>query len=92
VCDNLGRDKDRKVSELLGNDVLEAPDKTVNILDAQKATWSYGTIGFGVDLARTVWPEQEFLFSSQQKPVIETQGHQKYFIPAPSRLPDDRWM
>jgi hypothetical protein len=86
VCDNLGRDKDRKVSDLLGDDVLEAPDKTVNILDAQKSTWSYGTIGFGVDLARTVWPEQEFLFSSQQKPLIEAQGQAIYDLGPPNRV------
>lgn len=66
---------------------MEAPDKTVNILDAQKATWSYGTIGVGVDLARTVWPEQEFLFSSQQKSLIEAEGRATHELGPPNRVP-----
>jgi hypothetical protein len=87
VCDNTGRGKDRKVSELLGNDVLKAPDKTVNILEAQKATWSYGTIGVGGDLARTVWPEQKFIFFSQQKRLIEAEGSALHELGPPNRVP-----
>jgi hypothetical protein len=86
VCDNPGRGKDRKVSDLVGNDVLEAPDKNVNMLEARKATWSYGTIGVGTDLARTVWPEQTFLFSSQQKPLLEAEGLALHDLGPPNRV------
>jgi hypothetical protein len=89
VCDNLGRNKDSKSSELLGNDVLEAPDKTVSVSDSPKATWSYGTMGFGVDLARTVWPEQDFRFHSQQKPLTEVQGQALHDLGPPNRVAKD---
>ena len=86
MCD-IGRDKDRKASFLLKKDVVEAPDKTVRFSDAQKVTWSYGTIGCGVELARTVWPEHEFLFSSQQKSVLETEGQAVHDLGPPNRVP-----
>ena len=67
---------------------MEAPDKTIHLLDAQKASWSYGMIGVGADLARTVWPKQdEFLFSSQQRPLMEAEGFATYELGPPNRVP-----
>jgi hypothetical protein len=88
VCDNYGRVKDRKASNFLGEDVLEAPDnKKMHIEDARKSSWSYGTIGVGMDLAHTVWPEQEFRFSSQQKPLGTTEKTAAKALGPPNRVP-----
>jgi hypothetical protein len=43
VSGNNGRRKDREFSELLGEDVLETPDK--NVENKRKTNWTYGTIG-----------------------------------------------
>jgi hypothetical protein len=86
VRDN-GRGKDSEVSNSLGDDVLEAPDKVMHLLDAQKACWSYGTVGAGADLARTVWPKQQFLFSSQQRSLVEAEGFAAHELVPPNRVP-----
>jgi hypothetical protein len=57
------------------------------MLDVRKASWSYGTIGVGVDLARTVWPKQEFLFSSQQRSLVEAEGFATHELGPPNRAP-----
>ena len=87
ACDTPGRGKGRKVSDLLGEDVLEAPSKTVHFSEAQKASWTYGTMGAGADLARTVWPEQELVFSSQQKSLLEAEGTTTHELGPPNRVP-----
>ena len=85
VCDD-GRGTDREVSELLGDDVLQAPAKPIYLDGQTTASWSYGTIGVGVDLARTVWPKQKFTFSSQVRPLVEAESSASYELGPPDRV------
>jgi hypothetical protein len=46
-----------------------------------------GLFGVGKDLAHTVWPEQEFRFSSQQKPLETTEKTAAKELGPPNRVP-----
>ena len=84
-CDN-GRRTHREVSKLPRDNVLQAPVKLI-YLDPQKATsWSYGTIGVRVDLANNIWSKQEFIFSSQVRPLIVDEHFASPELGSPNRV------
>jgi hypothetical protein len=72
VCSTLSRErhKDRKGSvetrKLVQSDVIEAPSRRIE-LQHDRIAWSYGTVGTGLDLMGTLWPEDNHKFSCQQR-------------------------
>ena len=61
-------------------------------MDAQKAaSWSHGTLGVGVDLARAVWRKQEFTLSSQVRPLTEAERFATHELGPPDRVSRNVW-
>jgi hypothetical protein len=52
-------------------DVLEAEDRNL-IIKPKRKTWTFGTVGQGLDVMRLVWPQDRHIFSSQTKDVHQS--------------------
>jgi hypothetical protein len=49
-------------------DVLEAEDRNM-VMDSKRTTWTFGTVGQGLDVMHLVWPHDRQVFSSQTRDV-----------------------
>jgi hypothetical protein len=52
-------------------DVLEAEDRNL-IIKPKRNTWTFGTVGQGLDVMRLVWPQDRHIFSSQTKDIHQS--------------------
>jgi hypothetical protein len=80
-----GHEDENRDLNTIPNDVLEVPDVTVK-LSSGRRTWTYGTVGVGVDYGPTIWKEHEHVFTSHTQPTTHKLPTQAKDLGRPNRL------